>query len=140
MKRYELNSPEAMARIVAMMIITDADVHPHEIELLEELDIYHVLGISRAHFTEVFHDFLSELSDEANEDGKVELLSTSRLNEMLDEVTDPKHRITTAAVLLDITKADHDLSEAEIAVFQHILHHWHISLDDLLAMVSEETA
>lgn len=131
MKHYELNSPEAMARIVAMMIVTDGDVHPHEIELLEDIRAYEILGLSRQEFTQVFHDFLSDLSDDSDESGHVNLLDSGRLDEMLNCVTDPKQRLVTAAILLDITKADHDLSEAEIAVFRHVLAQWKISLDDI---------
>ncbi|NLR75783.1 MULTISPECIES: hypothetical protein [Leeia] len=137
MKHYALNSPEAMARILAMMIITDADVHPHEIELLDELNIYDVIGISRESFTQVFHDYLGDLSDEMDAEGHVQLVSSARLDEMLDCVTDPKKRLLTAAILLDISKSDHDLSEVEIAVFQHILAHWHITLDDIQSAMSE---
>ncbi|WP_018150030.1 hypothetical protein [Leeia oryzae] len=133
MKHYLENSPEAMARIIAMMIVTDAEVQPGEIDLLEDLNIYDVIGISREQFTQVFHDYLSDISDEQEEDGTVHLVSVKRLDEILDDVTDPKKRLITAAILIDVTKADHNLKEVEIAVFQHILARWHISLEDIEA-------
>ena len=133
MKHYLENSPEAMARIIAMMIVTDAEVQPGEIDLLEDLNIYDVIGMSREQFTQVFHDYLADISDEQEEDGTVHLVSVKRLDQMLDDVTDPKKRLITAAILLDVTKADHNLKEVEIAVFQHILSRWHISLEDIEA-------
>ncbi|MCB6184378.1 hypothetical protein LIN78_12560 [Leeia sp. TBRC 13508] len=135
MKRYEHNSPEAIARIIAMMIVTDAEVHPGEIDILETLNAYDVIGLTKEQFTQVFHDYLADISDEQDEEGNVHLVSTERLNHMLDDVTDPKKRLLTAAILLDVTKSDHELQEIEIAVFQHILKHWHLSLDDIEASI-----
>ena len=61
MKAYAKNSPEAVSRILAMMMITDANLDEREIEILDELRIFDIVGISRAGFSQVVQDYCAEL-------------------------------------------------------------------------------
>ncbi|WP_230370951.1 hypothetical protein [Paludibacterium denitrificans] len=51
MRQYLPNSAEAIARLLAMFVITDGNVDPREIDLLERLHVYDMLGIGRKQFT-----------------------------------------------------------------------------------------
>jgi hypothetical protein len=48
MKAYAKNSPEAISRILAMMMITDAKLDDREIEIMDQLRILDIIGISRS--------------------------------------------------------------------------------------------
>lgn len=133
MKKYPYNSPQAMARILIMQMIGDGNFDPAEIDELEHLNVYEILGISRKDFIQVLQEYCNDLSDEADEDGKIRLIDKQRLDELLETVDDPKKRTIVAALALDIAKSDHDFSEVEMAVFAHILNRWHLSLESLQA-------
>ena len=133
MKKYPYNSPQAMARILIMQMIGDGNFDPAEIDELEHLNVYEILDISRKDFIHVLQDYCNDLSDEADEDGKIHLIDKQRLDDLLETVDDPKKRTVVAALALDIAKADHDFSEVEMAVFAHILRRWHLSLESLQA-------
>ena len=133
MKKYPYNSPQAMARILIMQMIGDGNFDPAEIDELEHLNVYEILGITRKDFIHVLQDYCNDLSDEADEDGKIRLIDKQRLDDLLETVDDPKKRTIVAALALDIAKSDHDFSEVEMAVFAHILRSWHLSLESLQA-------
>ncbi|SMC28177.1 hypothetical protein SAMN02745857_03139 [Andreprevotia lacus DSM 23236] len=133
MKKYANNSPEALARILVMQMSCDGNFDPAELDELEHLHMYEALGISRKDFITVLQDYLNDLSDEADDAGQIKLIDRERIDLLLDAVDDPKKRLLVAALALDLSKADDDFSEAELAVFRHMLGRWHISLEQLQA-------
>ena len=136
MKKYPYNSPQAMARILIMQMIGDGNFDPAEIDELEHLNVYEILGISRKDFIHVLQEYCNDLSDEADNEGKIRLIDRQRLDDLLETVDDPKKRAIIAALALDIAKADHDFSDVEMAVFAHILRRWHLSLESLQAVLA----
>jgi uncharacterized tellurite resistance protein B-like protein len=131
MKAYAKNSPEAVARILAMIMITDARLDDREIEILDQLRIFDILGLSRGAFSRVVQDYCVELMDACGEDGKIRLLDQERINEIVDLVEDPQQRITTCGMILNIANADGRLDDTELAVFRHILDRWGMTLESL---------
>lgn len=131
MKKYGANSPEAMARILVMLMMSDGSMDPREIDGLEKLHIYEAIGISRQRFIAVLHEYCNDLSDEAEDDGRIHLVDRQRIDDLLEQITDPSKRLLVAALALDLTKADKTISEAELAIFTHLLDRWHLTLDDI---------
>ncbi|WP_432732471.1 hypothetical protein R0381_003345 [Jeongeupia wiesaeckerbachi] len=125
-----------MARLLVLQMMCDGNFDPEELDQLEHLRVYEVLGISRKRFIEVVHDYCNDLSDEADEAGTIKLIDRERIEDLLDTIDDPKKRILVAALALDIAKADDDFSAVELAVFRHMLQRWHLSLEHLQAALS----
>ena len=111
MKDYPKNSPEAISRILAMMIITDARLDDREIEVMDELRIFDIIGITRSGF--------SQLVDKA------------RIDEIIDLVDDPGKRVDTCGMILNIANADGKIHDTELAVFGYILERWGMTLESL---------
>lgn len=132
MRPYPVDSPQAMARILAMLLISSDHVGDKEFDQLEALDFYDILGVSHTEFINILHCYCEDVSDDA-EDGTIHLIDLQRINQLLDEVSDPKKRLITAAIALDVVKADREIDEAEMAIFTHILDYWHLTLDDIQA-------
>jgi len=131
MKKYAANSPEAMARLLVMTMLCDGTMDPREMDGLEKLHIYEAIGISRQGFIAVLHAYCNDLSDEAEEDGRIHLVDRQRIDDLLDQITDPSKRLLTAALVLDISKSDKAISEPELAIFKHLMERWHLTLDDI---------
>lgn len=131
MKKYAPNSPEAMARILVMLMMSDGTMDVREIDGLESLHIYEAINISRQGFINVLHAYCNDLTDEAEEDGRIHLIDRQRIDDLLDQITDPSKRLLVAALGLDLSKSDKTISEAELAVFTHMLDRWHLTLDDI---------
>ncbi len=131
MKAYAKNSPEAIARILAMMMITDARLDDREIEILDELRIFDIVGISRAAFSEVVQDYCSELLEAGKVDGKVRLIDKGRIDAAIDLVDDHRMRVHTCGMMLNIANADGRLDDSELGVFRYILERWGMTLESL---------
>lgn len=133
MKSYIPNSPEAMARLVAMMIVTDAHVDNREIAVLDTLKAYDALGLSREDFMRVSRDYCSQLVEEAEEFGDVPLLDPNRADAVIDLVDVKEKRLIVAKLLLAVLNADMDHDDFELILFEHILDRWSLSRDNVLA-------
>ena len=132
MKRYLPNSNEAIARLLAMFIITDGHVDPKEIESLEHFGIYEALNIGRKGFSQVLIDYCNDVSSDINpDDGAINLLSVERIDSMLDDVTDRNKRLLTCAIALDLCKSDGTINKQEMTLLRHMMKYWQITLDDL---------
>ena len=138
MKQYKQNSPEAMARILAMLMVADGSMDDRELELLDKLNIYGILEIDRKKFIEVLHAYCNDLSDSADADGTVHLVDRVRIDELLDCVDEPKKRLLLCAMALDMSKADAEFSELEMAIFTHMLDRWHLTLEDIQTAFADE--
>lgn len=131
MENYHINSSEAIARILAMFMITDGNMDPREIETLESLHVYEIIGLSRKAFIDVLVKYCDDLTDDADGEGTIHLLSAQRINEVLDIITDRKKKLLCCALALDICKSDTTISEPEMILLRHMMQHWRITLDDI---------
>nr|WP_176426022.1 hypothetical protein [Chromobacterium sp. ASV5] len=131
MRIYPQNSPEAMARLLSMFMVSDGNMDPRELELLEKLHVYHLINLPRKQFAQVLRDFCDDISDEAGEDGTIRLLERERVDNLLSEVSDHRKRILTCVLAMDISKSDGTISDSEMALLSHMMKTWSITLDDL---------
>ena len=79
MKDYPKNSPEAVARVVAMMMITDSSLDDRELGIMEELRIYDIIGISRSGFSRVVQDYCTDLMGASAKNGHIRLVDKDRI-------------------------------------------------------------
>ena len=131
MKKYAHNSPEAMARILVMQMMCDGNFDPEEVDELEHLRVYEILGITRKGFIQVLQAYCNDITDEADENGQIRLIDKQRIDDLLETITEPQKRLQLAALALDIAKADNEICDAELAIFSRMMKAWHISLEDL---------
>ena len=131
MRNYSPNSPEAIARLLAIFMIADGNMDPRELELLEKLHVYHLINLPRKQFAQVLRDVCDDISDEASDDGSIKLLERERIDNLLSDVTDRRKRILTCVLAMDISKSDGTISDSEMALLSHMMKSWGISLEDL---------
>jgi uncharacterized tellurite resistance protein B-like protein len=131
MKAYGKNSPEAISRVLAMMMITDAKLDDREIEIMDELRIFDIVGISRSGFSQVVRDYCEELLKGDAKTGRVKLVDKARIDEVIAAVDDPQKRVQTAGMILNIANADGRIDDAELAVFRYIMERWGMTLESL---------
>ncbi|MEI7968616.1 MAG: TerB family tellurite resistance protein [Betaproteobacteria bacterium] len=141
MKTYPRNSPEAMARVIAMAMITDAKLDDRELEIMDHLYLYEVLGLSRTEFSEVVRQYCDDLVGSPGAvPGRVDLMDRDRIDAVIDAIDDPQKRLQTAQMIANVAKADGHLHDAELALFRHVLERWDLSLDQLKAVVRPAAA
>jgi uncharacterized tellurite resistance protein B-like protein len=137
MKRYAKNSPEAVARVLAMTMVTDARLDDRELDIMERLGLYELLGLTRREFSEVLRTYCDDVVAAGSADGRVNLMDRTTVDAVLDAVDDPARRLQAATMVLNIVKADEDFHDAELALLRHILERWGLSLTDVRRAVSD---
>jgi len=123
-----------MARIVAMIMLCDADLDDAEAGMLGRLDVYERIGVTRGTFIHVVKEYFDDLLKE--DTGRIRLIDAKRLDEVLDSVDDERKRIDLAAISLNLIRADGAMNDAELATLRHVLRHWDLTLDDIEASAS----
>lgn len=130
LRTYPKNSPEAIGRIVAMAMITDAKVDAREIRALDESGAWTMMGLDRQRFAVIARDYLRDLSESTPGDA-IRLVDVERINAMLDEIDDRDARLRACAVMLEIFSADREAADVEWAVLNHVMKRWGFTPESL---------
>jgi uncharacterized tellurite resistance protein B-like protein len=131
MKTYPTDSSEALARLLAMVMITDAKLDDREMEALERLDLLRIIGLGREQFSRVVKEYCDEVIAAGSPAGKVNLMDRARIDAIVDAVQDRRKRMDAASMALIVMKADGQFHDAELALLRYTLQRWGMSFDDL---------
>jgi len=135
LRNYAKNSPEAMARIIAMIMLSDADLGDAEVEMMGRLEVYDRIGVNRGTFIRVVKEYFDDLLKE-DTGARIRLIDARRLDEVLDCVDDAQKQTDLAAMMLSLISADGSMNDAELATLRHVLRHWGLSLEQIEANLS----
>lgn len=133
MTPYTTNSPEALARLITLFMLADGEINDTELDTLEKLDVFRLIGLDRKAFTHVFKTYFDDISAEMESDGIVHLVDSARFDILLNDVTDHKKHLLLCILALDLTKSNDNINEAEMALLRHMMNRWHVSLDEVEA-------
>lgn len=138
MRKYPVNSSEAIARLITMVMATNNNKDSKELDMLESLDVYQLLGLTHKAFAQIVKDYFDDISDEADEaDGTIHLIDRSRVDALLDDVLDQRKRILTCALIMDMCKSDGNISNPEITLLRYMMEQWKVSLEDIEAQFTK---
>lgn len=127
MRSYPRNSPEAAARIVALVLISDGYVSRAEIESLHQLQIEQELGLAPGAFGQVVHLLCEDLLLGAYGSGSMMCsVDESLLASLLAEVDDPGLQRKVLQLAGTAADADRHLADAEAMVLAAARRHWRV--------------
>ena len=125
MRSLPRNSPEAAARIVALVLISDGRVRRAEIDTLRDLRIERMLGLAPGRFIQVTQALCDDLLRGAYGAGSPACSIGARtLAAMMAEVDDPALQDTVLRLAIATAEADRHLAKAEAVVVAAAVHHW----------------
>jgi hypothetical protein len=125
MRTYPQNSPQAAARIVALMLIADRDVGQAELDLLDALAVHQQLGLERAALHAVIDTFFADLLS-----GRQPVWSDNcpvdacTLDTLMAELDDPLLRRSVLDLCKRLAEADQVVTEGESVVLHAAVEHW----------------
>lgn len=125
MRSYPRNSPEAAARIVALVLISDGHVGSSEYDALTRLDGVNELALAPQHLRGIVQTLCEDLLM-AGFDGHsiLALLGDGPLASLLAEVDEPQLRSKVLRLAVAAAKADRHRSEGEASVLDAIRRQW----------------
>jgi len=125
MRRYPNNSPQAAARIVALMVLADGDISSAEFELLAHPDVHAKLGLDRDALATVLHDTYDDLDSGA----RPNLPNTCPVDEftlrdIICEIDDPELQKRLLRLCVDVANSDGRVDIAESIIISSAVDHW----------------
>jgi uncharacterized tellurite resistance protein B-like protein len=129
MRNYPANSPESLARVVAIAMMADGAIDSSELKSLERHDIVKRLGLDNERFDQVFYEYYADMSVSADRlpSGQFEL-NAANVGLLLDEIRDPQLQKKVLRAMLDIVNADRRLTGSEASLIAQALKRWEIDL------------
>lgn len=114
MRSYPRNSPEAAARIIALVLICDGHVCRSEIEALDGLEVERELGLLPGGFSRVVHTLCEDLLMGAHDSGSTfGRVDEDTLVALLGEVSDPRLCRQVLDLATAAAAADSHIADAE---------------------------
>lgn len=125
MRNYPHNSPEAAARIVALVLISDGHVCSSEFDILKQLGAERELGLDPQLLPHIVHTLCEELLASGYESGSLMAnLDDAALASLMAEISDPALQRKVLRLSLAAARADGHLADGEALVLQAARHHW----------------
>jgi len=129
------DSPEAMARIVALFVVSDARVDAEEIDTLQQIRAFERLGITRERFRAVAGRFSLDLGGPY---GWMRMADLQIVDRLLAEVRSPAMRLRVARLAAAVITANGRIDESERAVFDHMLQRWGLTRRRVAQAIRED--
>lgn len=125
MRTYPRNSPQAAARIVALVLISDGHVSRSEYEALDQLDDGLDFGLASQDMPGIVQALCEDLLMEGF-DGRSVLshVGDGLMASLMAEVKDPHLQRKVLRVAACVVHADRHLSDGEAAMLGAISRHW----------------
>ena len=125
MRTYPCNSPEAAARLVALVLIADGHVCRSEIDALAHCGAEHELGLAPDTMPRIVQTLCEDLLLGADASGSlVAHIDDSALASLMAEVSDPSLRAKVVRLATAVAKADRHLADGEALVLEAASRQW----------------
>jgi hypothetical protein len=132
MRHYPTNSPEAMARIVAVALLADGAIDPAEMSVVERRHIVEAIGIGRERFDRVLADYCDDyLANVQRMPYGQFRLDAQTITLLLDEIRAPELQQKVLRAMLDIVNADRCLGGDEAVIVAQAMRQWDIELHQI---------
>jgi hypothetical protein len=127
LRSYPRNSPEAAARIVALVLISDGHVCSSEFNILKQLGAERELGLEPHVLPHIVHTLCEELLAYGYERGSlISNVDDSTLASLMAEISDPALQRKVLRLALAAARADGHLADGEALVVEAAQHHWNL--------------
>lgn len=139
MRSYPRNSPEAAARIVALVLISDGHVCRSEVEALQHLQVEQEFGLAPGSFARVVQTLCEDLLMGAYGSGSAMCsVDVATLALLVAEVDEAGLQSKVLRLARAAAEADQHLADAEAIVLEAARRHWNGSdADQRTASVTE---
>jgi hypothetical protein len=124
---HHTDSPQAMARVLALVLIADTTLSPAELLALDELDVCDRIGLSHPAFMDIARRFEAELSSRLGPPDSPRLPDLRLVDEVLDGVHNPGLRLLVARLAAGLIVADGRVRGVERRLYLHMLSRWSLS-------------
>lgn len=117
----------AAARVLALMVAANGRVDPRELQVLDDLDAFERVGVTRERFVALAEECLQDMGAGLAEATWLRARDQAYLDRLLEAVTDPNERLLLCRLAAAVVTADGRVSGDERLVYDHVLARWRVS-------------
>jgi hypothetical protein len=121
------SSRDAPARVLALLVAANGHIHADELAILQRLDAFGRLGVSKGRFIELAQRCLDELGGGLREQSWLCVTDLVYVNGLLDAVDDEALRMLVCRLCAAAITADGRVSREERMLYNHALARWRIN-------------
>ena len=136
MRQYASDSPEAMARIIALSMLVDGGLDKSELDVMVRYGVLELLGMSDTEFEKIVHLLCEDMLQcvPGIHHGQIELDDDS-IDGILLEIQDSRLRKTLLKIMLAVVDADQRLSDGEAVLISRAMQKWELDLIEVGGLV-----
>jgi uncharacterized tellurite resistance protein B-like protein len=136
MRQYASDSPEAMARIIALSMLVDGGLDKSELDVMVRYGVLERLGMSDTDFEKIVHLLCEDMLQcvLGIHHGQIELDDDS-IDGILSEIQDSRLRKTLLRIMLAVVDADQRLSDGEAVLISRAMQKWELDLIEVSGLV-----
>jgi uncharacterized tellurite resistance protein B-like protein len=131
------DSPQALSRVLVMLMVADTELDAREVTALDEMAAFELLGIERSQFLITAREYCAEMAARMGTREYLRLSDLSLIDEMLSGVRDPRARLRVSCLAQRVITADGRVDELERRVFDHMLCRWGLTRGDVARALRE---
>jgi uncharacterized tellurite resistance protein B-like protein len=125
MRHYPRNSPQAAARLLALVMIADGNVCRSEVEAIRDRGGETSLGLPPGGFSQVLQSLCEDLLNGAQAGGSLSAcLDDDLLDALMRDVDDPALQSLVIEAMAAAVAADGHLADGEQVVLQALHRNW----------------
>jgi uncharacterized tellurite resistance protein B-like protein len=125
MRTYPADSPQAVARILSLVLVADGNVSKTELEVIEQVGAYERVGLERHVMQTVLQTFCEDLLQARHPHwANACQVDPLTLGDLLAEIEDPALRLTVLRLCIAVAAADDHVSDGEFVVLVSAAAQW----------------
>ncbi|MBM5573375.1 TerB family tellurite resistance protein [Deefgea sp. CFH1-16] len=139
MRRYSVNSHEAVCRLLALSLVSDGGIDQSEFQAIRDSKVLTQLGISEHTLHEVMQGLCDDLIHHANGLNQLEL-DEVLIDQLLAEIDEPRLQMTVLRAMLGIVDADGWFADGEAVLIARAMACWQFDWFSVQPIVKNASA
>jgi uncharacterized membrane protein YebE (DUF533 family) len=123
MRRYDLNSNEAVCRLLALSLVSDGGIDQSEFQAIRDSKVLTQLGISENTLHEVMQGLCDDLLHYTDGIGQLER-NEVLIDQLLFEIDEPRLQRTVLRAMLGVVDADGCFADGEAVLISRAMACW----------------
>lgn len=138
MQVIDRSSRDAPARVLALLVAANGHIHADELAMLQRLDAFGRLGVSKGRFIELAQRCLDQLGSGLREQSWLRVTDLVYVNGLLDAVDDEALRMLVCRLCAAAITADGRVSREERMLYNHALARWRINSQQVSEAIRQD--
>lgn len=129
---------EAAAHALAMMVAANGRVDERELAMLDQLQAFGRIGVTRDRFVEITRSCVSDVGAHLCERSWLSVEHMNYIDTLLDAVPGPEARMLVCRLAAAVVTADGRVTHDERLVYDHALARWRINPSDVTNAILQD--